>query len=181
MAHSWNEDWNAKWLALISVDKSTQATQSFISPTTKSPLSKDSLGVREEECSFTLGHTLVSFHHRFSSGLKQQMSGRQVICRSKISGNLAECRVTEGDWTCNMCLKIISGIRALHRVSPLYRLRLRKVKILAQSHIARRLKRNCSSTCLQELPWWLSDNLPVNAGDMRSIPGPGRFHTPQSN
>ena len=31
------------------------------------------------------------------------------------------------------------------------------------------------------LPWWHSGNLPANAGDMGSIPGPGRSHMPQSN
>ena len=31
-------------------------------------------------------------------------------------------------------------------------------------------------------PWWLSGkNIPVSARDMGSIPGPGRFHMPQSN
>ena len=32
------------------------------------------------------------------------------------------------------------------------------------------------------LPWWLSGkDQPANAGDMGSIPGPGRFHMLQSN
>ena len=31
------------------------------------------------------------------------------------------------------------------------------------------------------LPWWLSDKESDNAGDMSSIPGPGRSHMPQSS
>ena len=32
-----------------------------------------------------------------------------------------------------------------------------------------------------EMPWWLSDNLLANVGDMGLIPGLGRFQMPQSN
>ena len=36
--------------------------------------------------------------------------------------------------------------------------------------------------CIEGLPWWLSGKeLPANVGDVGSIPGPGRFHLPQSN
>ena len=32
------------------------------------------------------------------------------------------------------------------------------------------------------LPWWLRGKYPpANAGDMGSVPDPGRFHMPQSN